>query len=746
MGEVYRARDRRLGRDVAIKVLPESLATDPESLARFEREARTVAGLNHPNIVTLFSVEDEDGIRFLTMELVEGVTLDRLLSPGGLDLSRLLDLSIPLVEAVGAAHEKGIVHRDLKPGNVMVTHDGRVKVLDFGLAKVAAAEELALDATQVAAPELHASEDGRVIGTAPYMAPEQVLGGSVDAHTDLFALGIILYELASGRRPFPGETREAVCASIIRDAPVPLQAMRPGLPAEFGRIVSQCLEKEPRARVRSATVLCNELRRMRRASELAERGVVAPSAAPGIASIAVLPFVNRSRDDADEYFSDGLADEMIGMLSKIRGLRVAARTASFRFKATKEDLATIGRLLNVATILDGSVRKAGDRVRISVQLVEIASGDHLWSETYDRTLNDIFAVQDDIAGSVVKELRATLLGEPPESGESAALRAEVARTARGRGTNAEAYRLFLQGRHFADRGTREDVAKAIGHLREAVRLDPEFALAWAELGAAYGTEAGRGWVPVEEGYGRDRAAVEHALVLEPDLAEGHARLGRIQFAHEWDWKGAERSFRRARELAPGDPVVLGAAGVLAQIQGRFEEAIDLVSVALEHDPLRSGSYTILGLTLYAAGRLSEAERAYRTALELAPQRGAVHAYVSLVLLAQGRGDEARSEAMGEQDEAYRLWAVSIIEHAAGRAVESDDALRSLVEKYADDCAYQIAEVCGARGEVDAAFAWLERAYEQRDGGLSEMKISPSLRSLHGDPRWGAFLKKMGLED
>ena len=740
MGEVYRARDLRLGREVAVKVLPAELASSPDRLARFEREARIVAGLNHPNIVTLHSVEDVDGVRFLTMELVEGQSLADLLTPDGLPLGRALDLGVAIADALAAAHERGVVHRDLKPANVMVTREGRVKVLDFGLAKAPPAPAPA--GTQAPAAAAPRSETGMVVGTAPYMAPEQVRGEAVDARTDLFAYGILLYEVVAGRRPFAGLTLAAVSGAILNEMPEPLTRVRPGLPDDLERIIRRCLEKNPRARAQSALEVSTELRRLRREVERAE---AERAGLENVASIAVLPFVNRSASAADEYFSDGLADELLSVLAKIRGLRVAARTSSFHFKGKDTTIAEVGSALNVAAVLEGSVRKAGNRVRISVQLVKVSDGYHLWSETFDRTLEDIFAVQDDIAHAVVKELRATLLGEAAGSDASGETKAEVARATRGRGSDPEAHRLYLLGRHLNDRFTREDTAKGIEYLKQALERDPGNALAWAELGGAYSREAAAGWAPAAEGYGRARESAQRSLALEPDLAEGHAVMGWIRMTCDWDWQGAQTSFARALELAPGNATVLRRAGALAQTLGRLEEAIGLCRRAVDQDPLSAPAHQNLGLVLHAAERFAEAAAAYRKALELAPQRAGTHGYLALTLLAQGGGEQPLAEAMREPEAVYRLWSLAIAYPLLGHGAESEATRRELIEKYSDAAAYQIAEVHGARREADAAFAWLERAYAQRDGGLNELRTSPYLRFLHDDPRWSAFLKKMGFE-
>jgi tetratricopeptide (TPR) repeat protein len=383
---------------------------------------------------------------------------------------------------------------------------------------------------------------------------------------------------------------------------------------------------------------------------------------------------------------------------------------------------------------------------VSVQLVKVSDEYHIWSETYDRTLEDIFAVQDDIAQSVVKELRTALLGEEADSDASRKAKAEVVSAAKGRGTNPEAYRLYLLARHFMGRFTRADTEKAIEYQKQALVLDPEFALAWVELGWAHCREADYGWVPAIEGYRRAREAAERALALEPNLAEGHAETGWIQMIHEWDWRGAGASFRRALELAPGNAVVLRRTGVFESSQGRIEAAIEFYRRALEQDPLDSHTYNNIGLAFYEVDRHREAESAHRKALELAPQRAGSHEHISMTLIAQGRGEEALAEASLEPDEATRLRALAIVQNVLGNRGESDKDLQELIDKHADVCAWDVAEVHAARGEVDAAFRWLERAYAQRDGGLSSVKSSPLLRSLHDEPRWAAFLNKMGFDD
>jgi serine/threonine protein kinase/tetratricopeptide (TPR) repeat protein len=750
MGEVYRAKDARLGRDVAIKVLPADVAADPDRLARFEREAKSVASLNHPNIVVLHSIEEAEGVRFLTMELVEGEPLDRLVTAGGMPLVRLLDLAIPLADALSAAHQKGVVHRDLKPANVMLSKDGRIKVLDFGLAKLTS-DEFAPGATQAPTMESPISSVGQVVGTVPYMSPEQLRGDPTDARTDLFALGVVLYELATGKRPFGGASAVEISSAILRDPPPPPRSVRADLPPDLDRIIGRCLAKDPERRVQTAKDVRNELELVRR--------IVGPGGAPPVRrerretpkpksdapSIAVLPFANRSAGAEDEYFSDGLADELISVLVKIRGLRVAARTSSGTFKGKQVTIAEVGQALGVATVLEGSVRKAGNRVRISVQLVKVEDGYPLWSETYDRTLEDIFAVQDDIAQSVVKELRTTLLGEAADSDASGDAKADVAAAAVGRGENPEAHRLYLQGTYFLDRLTEGDTAKGIGYLKEAVALDPAHALAWVEIARGLSTQAAYGWLTVHEGYARAREAVQHALALAPNLPEAHLRRSQIQSFYEWDWKAARESCKRALELAPGSVSAYSVAGTLEHYLGHFDEAERLLRRAVEQDPLSSRGYSALGYLYRSQDRFAEAEQAYRKSLELSPNRITAHHLLAWIYAEQGRKDEALREAELEPTEWGRLTALAHVHHCFGNKAESDAALARLIADHAADSAFQIAAIHGVRGETDAAFEWLERAYAQHDSGLSLAYIEPSFRSLHGDPRWQALVDKVGFE-
>lgn len=763
MGEVFLAEDSRLGRRVALKVLPESIAGNRDRLLRFEREAQAASALNHPNILTVHEFGEETGVHFLASEFVKGRTLRELMDEGGVPLPTALDITIQIASALQAAHDAGIVHRDIKPENVMIRDDGYVKVLDFGLAKMSEqvwANSKTSHPDDVTYIQIQ-TQAGMVMGTAAYMSPEQSRGKEVDSRTDIFSLGVVLYELLTQRQPFTGETINHIIVAIIEKEPPPFSVF--GVPDDLKNITARALTKDRDRRYQSAADLAGDLRSLLKRLEFAaelERSTspdnIVETATQMLAAntgsyaeagntIAIMPFRNLSRTDDGDYFSDGLAEELLNLLAKIRGLRVAARTSAFSFKEKQTTIAEIGRTLNVASILEGSIRMAGNRIRISVQLVDVTDGYHIWSETYDRTMDDIFAVQDDIAQSVVKELRRKLLGERAGDVASKEVMYEVAEAARGRAANPEAHRLMLLGRYFLDRTTREDTAKAIKYFREALDLDPGFALCWAELGRAYSIEAGRVWVPVTEGFERSRDAVQRALSLEPDLAEGHAQLGRIQVVHEWDLHGAEISYRRALDLAPGSSSVLDGAGVLEYKLGRLHEAMELGRRVLAQDPLSAAFWHNLGLTAHAAGLLAESEHAFRRALELFPQRFVSRALLALVLMDQGQVDEALDHAADEPYEMWRLWAQAIVYYSAGRRAEADDSLSLLTGEHAEGNAYQIAEVYSMRGDIDTAFDWLERAFEERDSGLTHIKVNPRFRALRVDPRWENILKRIGFE-
>ena len=449
-------------------------------------------------------------------------------------------------------------------------------------------------------------------------------------------------------------------------------------------------------------------------------------------SIAVLPFADMSSGKDQEYFADGLSEELLNLLAKIPDLRVAARTSAFKFKGEKIDVKDVAQKLNVAHILEGSVRKSGNKVRITAQLIKAADGYHLWSETYDRTLDDIFVVQDEIAGEVVQALKLTLLG--------------TTSVTRSGPVDPEAYNLALQGHYFSERRSRTDLERAVEYFRRSLERDQGYAPAWAGLSRANARQADNGFAPAADGYRRAREAAEKALALDPQLVDAHLAMGWIHMNHDWDWAAADASSRKALDLEPGSVQALRYAAVQAMTLGRWSEAIDLANKAIERDPLRPAAYNNLGRALLAVNRDAEAEAAYRKALELDPDGAYRHLTLGLTLLLQGKTDAALQEMQQETEELWRLSGLPLALHALGRRRESDAALAALKGKYAGDAAYQIAEVHAFRGEADLAFEWLERAYDQRDGGVTEIKYDRLMRGIVGDPRYKAFLRKLKLPE
>ncbi len=457
----------------------------------------------------------------------------------------------------------------------------------------------------------------------------------------------------------------------------------------------------------------------------------APAPVAEATSIAVLPFVNMSPDPDQEYFSDGLSEELLNVLAKVPHLRVISRTSSFQFKGKSEDIRTIARKLNVANVLEGSVRKSGKQVRITAQLVDAGTGSHRWSQTYDRALDDIFRVQDEITGEVVKALQVLLVGGTLPK--------------RPTPSSTEAYTLVLKGRYFSDRRTKDDSAKAVAHLKRALELDPDYAVAWAELARAYAIQAGGGFAPVDKSVASARQAAEKALALDPNLASGHSMLGWIKASYDWEWEAADIEFKRALELDPGSAGLLGNAGLLVRGLGR-EDSIELFRRAIARDPLQAPQYINLAISLLYAGRLDEAEVACRQALELRPGAVSQKYLLGRILLAKGKLEAAREAVAQEPDEGWRLAGQALVYHALGRQAESDAAVRALTTRFSTDMPFQIAEVLAYRGEIDLAFEWLERARALHDTGFVEMKGNPLLKNLERDPRYRAFLQKMRLPE
>jgi serine/threonine protein kinase/tetratricopeptide (TPR) repeat protein len=740
MGVVFRAEDPRLEREVALKILKQDALHDEDSKRRFRLEARALSRLLHPNIATLFDFDSDRGVDFLVLEFVPGESLSRTLANGPLPETRARAIALDVTEGLQSAHEKGIVHRDLKPGNIVITPRGRAKVLDFGLARVMPG---AASLTQ-SAPITGGSA---LVGTVPYMSPEQVRDDRVDARSDLYALGAVLFEMTTGRRPFSGDDVLSLLYQIAHEPAPLLRVVRPGLSVELETVVARCLEKAPLRRFSDAGAL---LRALRGESSDDGRGLPilaassaggAPESGPGrgIRSLVVLPFENRSGDPAQEFFADGMTDALITDLAQIEALRVISRTSAMRFKGTHPPLSEIARELRVDGVVEGSALQVGDRVRITVQLVEVASDRNLWAKSYERGLTDILALQSEVAHAIADEIRIQVTPD-----ERARLRSK--------GTvNPVAHVAYLQGSFLWNRFTGESVKEAIQRYEEALAIDPNYAAAYAGLADSYIMLANHHILPPREGYSLGRRAAERGLSLDESLAELHTSLGWIHRLFDWDWPAAERESLRAVQLNPGYAFGRSRYALLLSGMGRHEEAIAEAQRAHELDPLNLLTYTVVGDTLFYARRYERSVASYRKCLELDPTFGAAHTDLARSLEQVGRADEAVEEFVRGTAGADGLprpsSGLAILYARAGRQHDARatlEAVQALAQKQFVS-PYGIASYYAVIGDNERALDWLEKAYSERDGTLVWLKVHPRLDGLRGEPRFRDLLARLRLD-
>ena len=728
MGEVYSAVDTRLGREVAIKVLPAELASNPQWLQRFEREAHAASAINHPNIVTVHEFGISGLTHYLIMELIRGRTLREVLSAGSLSMDKLLPLAIQMAEGLAKAHSTGITHRDLKPENTMITEDDLVKILDFGLA---AYEDLNLDALEPAAAPNHPRA---ILGTVGYMSPEQAGGGTVGFQSDQFSFGAILYEMATGRRAFQGATAAETVSSVLRHEPMRMDLAKPDVPESFRKIVERCLSKIPGGRYASARDLVCELKTLR---ALVERPVPAGALpeAP-FDSIAVLPFANLSGNPELDYFCDGVADEIQDQLSSIPGLRVAARTSSFQFKGTTDNVRKIGDLLGVRHVLEGTVRRAGRKLRVSVQLVNTKEGYRLWSEKYDVQPDNSLAVQEAIANAVSHRLKA----DRPEVTQGGLTRRMTA--------SASANHFYLKGRFHWRRTSPDGLRIAIRNFEKAVECDPGFALAWAgiaDCNALIGSycfdHPGRYFPQAKEN-------AQKALNIDESTAEAYSTLILVAVHWDWDFALAGRYFEKAQRLRPYDSGVRQRYGLSLLALGRFGDAILRNREALELDPLSLSHHMSIGYALYLAGRYSEARESFVEALELDPTFAGGHFWLSAILAREGRFDEAIQEAATAAsfvgDLPMFLANRARIFGMAGARKEALDLLETLEAMSARIYvpSYHIAAVFLALGQKEQALHLLEMALDERGSFMAYLRHDPEFSTLRDDPRFISILDRI----
>jgi serine/threonine-protein kinase len=739
MGEVYRARDTRLERVVALKTLPADLASS-EALARFEREVKSVAALSHPNILAIHDFGVHEGVPFAVMELLEGVTLRDRLSDGVIPPRKAVEYALQIARGLSAAHERGVVHRDLKPENVFLTRDGLVKILDFGLARQTEAWASS-GASAGPSAQSAATRDGVILGTVGYMSPEQARGRVADHRSDVFSFGAILYEMLSGRRAFRGETMIDTLMSVVQDDPDPLVAADAGVSPELSEVVFHCLEKDPADRFQTARDLAFALQVADR--ERTGARTPAPESAPvssissgehALPSIAVLPFRNISADRDDEYFSDGMTEEIITALSGIETIRVAARTSAFAYKGKDLDVRQIGRELAVRTVLEGSVRHSGTRIRITAQLIDVASGYHLWSEKFDRDVSDVFAIQDEIARAIAGTLKVRLMGAADTS--------LVATSTR----DVEAYDHFLKGRyHWNRRRTKQ----AIEEFRLAIERDDEYGAAYLGLADTYAVWGFYGGIPAWEAYGRARDAAERASELMPDSAGVHLSLGIIEHYYGWNIAREERELRVAIERDPRGMEGFFWLTLCLCVTGRFEESLAAARSAVAAEPHSGNARTVYGWCYAGSRRFDEALPHVEEGARLAPDAAFPLWSLGLTQRAVGKLDEAvatleRAVELTGREHYYEMALLVDALQASGRRSAAEAVLAEMeaASRSVYVPPFDLAAAACALGRSQETLAWLERASDERNALLWFRMHTPVFDSLRDEPRYRAIADRL----
>ena len=786
MGEVYRAQDAKLGRDVALKVLPAEMAHDPERLARFHREAKALAQLDHPNIVTIHSVEECNGVHFLTMQLVEGRSLDRVIPASGLPLEQIVEIARALGDALAVAHDKGIVHRDLKPGNVMVTNEGHVKVLDFGLAKDVRAANGG-DLTQTSDSQ---TQMGVVMGTPAYMSPEQAAGRLLDHRTDIFSLGVVLHEMATGRRPFEGTSSAELVSAILRDTPPSVTDARPDLPSDLARIIRRCLEKDPSHRVQTARDVSNEFRDLARqtsqklaaATTSTSSSRAVPAADSGIPhadevsgvkrhaialtiaaillvigfagvgiylkgskagqvdSIAVLPLENRSNDPEAEYISDGITESINNSLTRLPSLRVIPHSVASHYRGKSMDVRKVGDELRVQAVLTGSITQRGDDLTVNVELDDVRNGKQLWGERYNRKLADLLAVQNEIAREVSQLLRSQLSAEDQQ------------KLTKGSTDNPEAYQLYLKGKYYTNKLSKAGFSKGIEYFNQAIALDHQYGLAYS--GLAYNYINQDDWfMPPNEAGPKTREAAQKALAIDESDGGAHLSMAIVTHWYDWNWAAAESEFKRAIELNPNNWEAHTYYSWFLAPMGRNDQSIAEAKRAQQADPLSGFANFNVGGALVFARQWDPAIEQLHRAIEVDPTFWFSHCFLGRAYEQKGKLPEAIAEfqrALELEEDNAEIW--SGLGHAyalSGKRAEAQKVLEHLKAVSAHNwvAPYNIAVIYAGLGEKEQAFAFLDQAYKDRSYYLpTYLATDARIDSLRSDPRFVELRKRVGLPE
>ena len=764
MGDVYRARDEQLDRDVALKVLPPGLLKDEKARRRFRNEALLLAKLNHPNVATIHEFDTDDGADFLVMECVTGTSLAEKLKGGALPEKEVLVLGMQIAQALEEAHERGIVHRDLKPGNIIITPKGWAKVLDFGIARL-------LRPAGDTDPTQSITGAHGAAGTLPYMAPEQLTGEAAGARSDIFSLGAVLYEMATGRRAFNKELPSRLIDAIVRDRPVPPRALNSRISPELDRIILKCLEKEPENRYQSAKELEVDLRRLQTQGIGTLASTVAPArgfwrcnaakiagttfiivlalvfgvrgwrarraAPPGLAqihSLAVLPLENLSGDPQQEYFAEGMTEELTTQLAQISALRVISRTSAAQYQNAPQSLPEIGKELHVDAVVEGSVMREGNSVRITARLTEISTGKLLWAQSYDRNLKDVLSLQDEVARDVASEVKVTLTPD------------EKARLQNAQAVNPKAHDDFLQG-SYLNKGTSSQQREALQYFKDAIRIDPNYAPAYAGLADYYWSN--------QELHPRERMPkakeyAQRALELDPNLADAHIALGAIHFHADWDWGAAEKEFKRAIELNPSDAEAHLLYSVYLAAMGRQDEAIAESAKAQQLDPLSIWAQITAGNVFYFTRHYDQAVEQCQRALELDPNSVGAYDCLGTSYAAEGKYEQAiaasrKASTLSNNDPA-RLVGLGRAYALAGMKPDALKVLKQLQQTSGRTYVppYFFATIYGDLGQRDKAFHWLNKAFEERDTYAPWLKVDSAIDSLRSDSRFKPLLVRLRL--
>jgi len=771
MGVVFKAQDSRLQRAVALKFLPEKLAQQPQALERFRHEARAASALNHPGICTIYDIGEQDGQAFIAMEFIDGETLRNHIHGKALPVEELLELGIQIAEALDAAHSEGIIHRDIKPANIFVTKRGRAKVLDFGLAKLVPKGVAIADADSGGESTGSTSIAGIISGTPSYMSPEQVRGDALDTRTDIFSLGLVLYETATGRQAFGGGTGGAIIEAVLTRPPVAVRSINPDIPPALEAIINKALHKDREQRYQHVANLLADLQRLKRDidSGLPDREAVtgshfastadppssagqpisrsstqqtgsfrAPRVSKTIGSLAVLPFENVSRDPENDYLSDGITESLINNLATVPKLRVMARSTVFRYKGRDIDPQAVGRELNVRAVLTGRMMQSGSSLRIGTELVDVATGSQIWGAQFDRKPGDIFVIQDEISNEISGKLRLQLT------------RAEKKRLNKRHTEDAEAYRLYLQGHHHWSRWTEEGFYKAIGYFQQAIQKDPGYALAYAGVADSYVLLGWNSYLPPKDAFPKGKAAAMSALEIAPDLGEAHTALAAVLWLHDWRWLEARKEFQRALELDPCYPTANHYCAECLMTLGRHAEALTRMKKSLELDPLSLIINVAIGWAYYHARQYDEGVAQLLRTVELDPNYpmtcwilGLLYRKTARYDLAISAGKKAVNLSGGSPLMRAALAQTFATAGAAQEAIQILDDLQKLAkERYV--VPHFFAGIYAGLGDHDRALEYLEKSYAEHCHWLIYLHIDPSLDDLRNDPRFQDLLRRVGL--